>query len=319
MAPKSETMKNISVLLGVLFLPALLHAQSDTLWLNKEGLRVSSSQAHHYIPLPAQSCSPCSLSAWYVNGTLYSSGVYRQAQAAIKEGYFTFFDESGRLSEKGLYRNGLRDSIWEFYSITGRVKEKRRYQSASESFYSMQFDTLGNGLIREGKVNALGHRDGPWIEYHYRSVQIKKKWFYRDGIPEGKQVEYDSQGWLHREEIYRNGRQIRGRRYTSQGKRCRYYPAFQYPRARQPIRKYLLQGPDSIRCKLQKTEFSYTLEIDREGRITKATVLGVPDSLCCHWLENRLLHMKRWHPARRENETIPFTVQGKIRYFQRSD
>lgn len=140
---------------------------------------------------------------YYMDSTLYFEGFIDSI--GFYSGTAKYFYPNGKLMEKGIYKNGVRDSIWTYYYNNGNIKrvvDFSQNQSKLVDFYSRrgkQMVTNGTGkykdnlklgflttyeTIVEGEMKS-GNFDGEWtlknsfygkldgIEYYNKGTFIK--------------------------------------------------------------------------------------------------------------------------------------------------
>lgn len=145
---------------------------------------------------------------YFSNGNLKMKGRYRQNK---RDGIFLFYSEKQAYTEAGRFINDKRFGKWETYHSNGRI--------ASESFYNDSYflksmwDSLGNQLVVDG--------NGREIQYFPNGV-VATEGEYRHGRKEGYWYGRYSNGEIHYEEHFSNGRLVSGKSRTLSGETFLY-------------------------------------------------------------------------------------------------
>ncbi len=102
--------------------------------------------------------------------------------------------ENGNLKEKGYYKNGKKDGIWEEYSEeSGNLKYMTTYQEGEEHGLFEAYNDNGT-LDRKGNYKN-GEKDGLWID-HWSNGQLSGKSFFKNGVLDGPGESYHRNGKL---------------------------------------------------------------------------------------------------------------------------
>jgi antitoxin component YwqK of YwqJK toxin-antitoxin module len=99
------------------------------------------------------------------------------------------YQESGVIFARGIYRNQLKDSIWEYYGPSGRLSKKETYSNDKLNGKTIVYYVPENPedkSQRPAKVTNYVNDvvEGEVIEY-FESGTVKSKATYRNGVKEG--------------------------------------------------------------------------------------------------------------------------------------
>jgi antitoxin component YwqK of YwqJK toxin-antitoxin module len=97
-------------------------------------------------------------------------------------GKFIKYDEDGQLSDKGSFKNGLREGEWVRYYDNGQLSRKGSYKN--------------------------GKKEGEWVRYH-ENGQLMSRGSDKNGKREGEFVYYREDGTLDGVSgTYKNGKKV---------------------------------------------------------------------------------------------------------------
>ncbi|MGV3630369.1 MAG: TonB family protein [Bacteroidota bacterium] len=130
-----------------------LSAQSDTAYFNKSWVICSKKEAHFY-RLVSKQDSLLFVRDYFISGQIQMTGLYVSLNPHYREGHFTFYHKSGRISSEGAYQHNEKTGIWKYYDSLGKIK-------FSENFLK-------------------GKRQGETLLY-YPEGSVKRKEIYVDG------------------------------------------------------------------------------------------------------------------------------------------
>ena len=77
---------------------------------------------------------------FYLSGQLQMEGKFSSMEPEIRNGYFTWYYESGQKYVEGNYLQGKRDGIWTFWYPDGVKKEELDF-SAAHDFYTVKWES----------------------------------------------------------------------------------------------------------------------------------------------------------------------------------
>lgn len=121
----------------------------------------------------------------------------------------TMYHESGVVFARGIYRNQLKDSIWDYYGPSGRQSLKETYSKdklhGKSTVYYVSEDPNDKRLLPAKVSNYKnGVLEGEVIEY-FESGTIKSKCTYVNGAKEGQYVINHPNGKMMILERYKKG------------------------------------------------------------------------------------------------------------------
>ncbi|WP_095072618.1 toxin-antitoxin system YwqK family antitoxin [Tenacibaculum jejuense] len=101
-----------------------------------------------------------------------------------------YFDDGVTIEEKGFYKNGKKDSIWQTF-----------YRSGTPRFIK----TYKNGL-KHGVAKSF-----------FKNGRLDQKGFWFEGEAEGEWEEFEKEGYLKRRYLYKKGEEVWIKDYTKEG------------------------------------------------------------------------------------------------------
>lgn len=126
-----------------------------------------------------------------------------------------FYDEKGRVTERGGRKNGLKHGTFQTLDSTGNIIFSRLYLNDIKQAEG-KFDTLNreigewkyffpNGSLRSSGSYSNGKKTGDW-KYYFENGKLEQSGKYDNNFISGKWLWYYSNGILLREEFYRKGK-----------------------------------------------------------------------------------------------------------------
>ena len=112
-----------ALIVSVLFcLPTIVSAQQklDTIFYNKNWKETKVKDSVAFYKLVTKVNNKYEVKYYYVNKTPLMTGTYTTTEQDIKDGYFKYFDEFGKLTEEGFYKNNLKEKMWKSY-VNGKL------------------------------------------------------------------------------------------------------------------------------------------------------------------------------------------------------
>ncbi|HTJ10779.1 MAG TPA: tetratricopeptide repeat protein [Dinghuibacter sp.] len=133
-------------------------------------------------------------------GTRISEGNY--SFRGDKEGIYTYFYPSGKVSGRAVYRGGELDGPRVSYYTNGRLSDSANYVRGDEDGYYAYF--WPNGRLRQDGWYATGKRTGPYREYDINGKMTYAAW-YVDGDESGFSTYYAPDGRKTKEYRFESG------------------------------------------------------------------------------------------------------------------
>lgn len=125
---------------------------------------------------------------YHPNEKIEQKGKYDRKGKA--QGSWKWFYESGNLLLEENYRNNLLDGVMTEYSDSGKVVTKGEYiDGQKEGPWMLELQ----GYREEGSYKA-DKRDGEWKHYYTDNGKLRFVGKFIDGVPDGKQIFYYSNG-----------------------------------------------------------------------------------------------------------------------------
>jgi len=154
---------------------------------------------------------------YYENGKLKNEGSIfnNKATGSYKEYY-----ENGTIKSEGIYNQNVKDSVWNYYNILGKLILREVWTDGSSKITDA-YDNQGNQLVKNGNGNFVsyfpdektvkeqgaykdGKKDGNWTTF-YVNGKTASKITYTDGNPTGQILTFYEDGSKRSEEHVENG------------------------------------------------------------------------------------------------------------------
>ena len=123
------------------------------------------------------------------------------------------YDKKGRLIATGYYNQHNRDSIWNFYNTEGKLVKTAGYRMGVKQGLHIVFNS--NGDTAEVASWNDNHRHGRWWKRLGEKAYITG--YYEKGLMQGHLKEYDNNGKLLRDCLYKDGVKDGRSRYYENG------------------------------------------------------------------------------------------------------
>lgn len=149
-------------------------------------------------------------------GTRISEGNY--SYRGDKEGTYTYFYPSGKVSGRAVYRGGELDGPRVNYFFNGQLSDSANYVQGDEDGYYAYYYT--NGRLRQDGWYAAGKRTGPYHEYDINGKMTYATW-YEDGDQSGFATYYAASGRKTSEYRFDSGWPVYYAAFDSSGRRVR--------------------------------------------------------------------------------------------------
>lgn len=138
------------------------------------------------------------MTRFYFNGNKRVVVIYDENQY----GKADLFDEKGKLSAKGFYKETQKDSVWQFYSPEGALYTTEFYIDGKKNGITSHFFKRGNVAEEIEWKEDIKH--GVWKKYH-ENGQLKMTSSYVDGKIEGEYIVFFPDGKLEVQGKFENG------------------------------------------------------------------------------------------------------------------
>ncbi len=143
---------------------------------------------------------------FYPNGKISSHGnMINHKPGGLWKSYYV----SGVKKSEGLWKNGLLDSIWIFYTEVGDTSEKINYYLGKKNGYTIKYftSTDNKNVIQSKELYLNGKRNGKSY-YYYESGEVHKIIFYHNDVKNGLAYEFDCDSNIISITRYRNNQVI---------------------------------------------------------------------------------------------------------------
>lgn len=119
------------------------------------------------------------------------------------------FHENGTIEAVGIYKNQLKDSVWDYYGPSGRQSMKESYKMGElnglQTIYYVPEDPASKILnIAKTSMYSNGKLNGDVIEY-FQSGVVKSKATFVNGVKMGAAIVNHPNGSPMMKERYKNG------------------------------------------------------------------------------------------------------------------
>ncbi len=129
----------------------------------------------------------------------------QQGEVMVQNGngeYISYYEESDKELEKGLFKNGLREGTWlVYYPNSIIVQQESNYKNGNLDGRNVVYYSNGN-IISEGNLEA-DKKVGEW-KWYYESGQLQCTINYEDDKKQGDQIFWSESGKEVKKEIYKN-------------------------------------------------------------------------------------------------------------------
>ncbi len=296
-------------------LPFRMYAQNDTLFVNEIGTVLPKAQALYYRIIEASDTAGVAVKQYFLNGKLHFSGHFTSAQAIIKQGSFVYFNADGFKASAGEYTKGFKSGEWILYTGEGKkITERQLYYYPEKGYYSIRYDVEHDGRLDEGSYDGNSKKTGIWKEYHFHSDSIRQITRYQAGRRTGEQLEFHKNGRLKRKEVVEGYKVKHTEQYDEEGEKVKYFPAFVYPRPPEPLWKYLSVRVKCFDSLIKSTNVHYSLKVNKDGTLSDIELSSLDDCSCKTAILEAIVRMKKWKPAKWENQPCNHTVESDFRF-----
>jgi antitoxin component YwqK of YwqJK toxin-antitoxin module len=125
-------------------------------------------------------------------------------QGSPQDGAFISYYENEKIEMTGVYKDGKRDELWEFYDEEGNKKEEGSYrENIKEGQWTTYYTERSGGRKKTEENYKRGKKDGHWTYYREDGTKLEEV-TYKEGQMDGPFVEYHLNGNKKIEGINRN-------------------------------------------------------------------------------------------------------------------
>jgi antitoxin component YwqK of YwqJK toxin-antitoxin module len=189
-----------NIILIFIFNTIYLFAEKDTVFYDYRWEETVPKNAEYYRVISKKD-KKFFVEDHYISGETQMRGFYISLEPEIKDGPFTFFDESGRMTEFGYYRNGIKDGKYEFYHKNGQVEFLEHWKNGKLDGKITAYQEDGT-LVMEGQYKK-GERYGKWKYYDYFGKLENERYYQRkiNIIPAGLTFRFPNDEWYASENM----------------------------------------------------------------------------------------------------------------------
>ncbi|HXP50594.1 MAG TPA: hypothetical protein VN922_11600 [Bacteroidia bacterium] len=141
---------------------------------------------------------------YYANGKISSEGTIRNGKP---DGYWKTYYENGKIKSEGNRKNYVLDSTWKFYSSTGLMYVSFTYKNGKKNGYKSSYvpdakdSSIGILSAKENYVNDTLQG----LAYIYKGGKLHNMINYKDGLAEGKSLEFSPDSLITTITLYKGG------------------------------------------------------------------------------------------------------------------
>ena len=186
-------MKNITyfVLFCLFSFSITITAQNKTVWFDANWNITSKDSASFYRPAPIKKGNAYLMIDYYMSGMRQFEGISLKSDEEVFEGQVTWYFESGKVFQKGNYKNGLLNGELLIFHESGSLKNKIHYLNNQRDGSWIEY--FEDGTLKEMGSYINGKKDGMWALY-YKSKKIKSEGEYGEGKRKGVWKSYYYEG-----------------------------------------------------------------------------------------------------------------------------
>lgn len=152
-------------------------------------------------------------SRYMPNGNLYMTGSYKDKEATIKQGEFTWYHDNGKPSGNGTYVNNKLEGLWKSWHKNGRLKDSIFYKDNYPAGKGRSWD-------EKGQLSAIyeldGNGSGPVKFYNGRDT-LDSEGVYSGGQKKGNWIYYAPEGYKEWTVVYEKDSVLSARCFNKSG------------------------------------------------------------------------------------------------------
>ncbi len=146
----------INILITLSFYNVKAQVVPDTIYYNKEWKETIKDSLYYYRLLVKEN-SGYKAEDYYSDGKLQMSGYYSSLNPEIKEGYFSYYTETGSLKSEGSYMADEKEGEWKKFSREGHL-------IVSENYKKGKLDGSYTGFYENGnKRRQEEYKEGKFV------------------------------------------------------------------------------------------------------------------------------------------------------------
>lgn len=167
------------------------HGQQDTLWFADDWSATSREQASFFRPWPKKTADGYLIRDFYRSGFLQMEGGFRDADATIRHGAFTYYnDGSPTILNREHYRDNKPAGDWISYDTTSGKPISKTTYAEDTSVRAMEY-YYPDGRVESAGIMRHNGRNGEWKGY-YQDSRLAWTMDFDAGTMHGESVKYDS-------------------------------------------------------------------------------------------------------------------------------
>jgi uncharacterized protein len=141
---------------------------------------------------------------YYPNGKMSSEGTIRNGKP---DGYWKNYYENGKLKSEGNRKDFKLDSLWKFYNEKGLEYLIYTYKEGKKTGYKYEYSPnpkdSSNGILASKENYIKDTLQG--TSYYFQNGKLHQITFYKDGLAEGKSLEFSPDSLITSIIIYKGG------------------------------------------------------------------------------------------------------------------
>ncbi len=170
--------KNTIALIFLTFWSMGAQAQDTTLtYFNDDWEETQKSEASYYRKAFKGEAKRWQVIDYYIDGSKQMEGTFKSKKLKKEHGHFTYFFESGKISNQGTYKKGVKDGEWKWYLENGSVCSTEKYKKGKlldYTFWNLDGSPMDKEVPYEVKAEFIGGEDG-LMKYLSQSVKYPKE------------------------------------------------------------------------------------------------------------------------------------------------
>jgi TonB family protein len=246
-----------------------LYSHPDTLYLSKHKVVVSKHEAVYYRIKLNKVKDKVEFREYYFTGELAMQGFLSVGLKENYDGLSICFYKDGKIKSEGNYNSGRREGKWKFWYDNGQIQEEVEFVEAE---YPGENKVVLNSWNREGELQVKNGFGG-YVSY-FENNQIELEGYVKDYKKVGQWKGYRDDGSLYFEEVYSQGKLVKGVSYDSEGNLYSYTKEIIQPEPKGGIAEFVrwvgqnMTYPRKARWKGIEGKVYVRFFIDKQGRVT---------------------------------------------------
>ena len=136
-------------------MPTYLKAQQklDTIFYNKNWKVTKVKDSIAFYRLTTKINGKYNVKDYYLNKTLQMTGTYASIEKEIRDGYFKYYDDYGKISSEGLFKKNWRNGVWKEYKKNKLWTETNYINDTMHGNFAVYYP---NGTLKRNEIYKKG-------------------------------------------------------------------------------------------------------------------------------------------------------------------